>query len=493
MRFGSYLAASAVAALASAQTFTECDPTKKECPNNPAMSKNFETDFKAGKDAVKGWKQTAGSLNYGADGAEFTITKRGEAPTIQSETYLFFGYVEVKCKAAVGQGIVSSIVLQSEDLDEVDWEFIGNKQTRVEMNYFGKGNTSAYDRMMPADVTSPMTEIHSYALNWTSESLTWLIDDKPIRTLNYADAVGGKNYPQTPSTVRIGIWAGGDEDNTPGTIEWAGGKTDYSKAPFTMTVESVKVINYNPGTEYKWTDKTGDYGSIEVIGAGKEEGAPQNSAPIASASVSATGGGLGSEIDVPTQTGGQFNEQPSATNGEQTPVETTPCSEGEKSTEAPIPTPYPTGPTYENGTSHETPCSCGVATVTITGPPPSDETPIPSEETPVSSPVPVPSESAEVPPPVYDTSALPVESESSAAAVPPAVPTTAPVSPPYPITTGGIMTDTAPAPTGNYPTATGSVPSSTVTGLTDFTGAASLHKAAGAMAGVVAGAVMWAL
>lgn len=134
MRFSSYAAASALAALASAQTFTDCNPMEKECPNDPAMPQNFETDFTAGKDAIKGWKQTAGSLTYNDEGAVFTVAKKGDAPTIGSEAYLHFGYVEVKMKAAPGQGIISSIVLQSDDLDEVDWEWIGGVDAKVQMN-----------------------------------------------------------------------------------------------------------------------------------------------------------------------------------------------------------------------------------------------------------------------------------------------------------------------------------------------------------------------
>lgn len=107
---------------------------EKECPNDPSMPETFNTDFKAGKDAVKGWKQTAGSLTYAAGGAEFTVAKKGDAPTIQSEGFLHFGYVEVKMTAAPGQGIISSIVLQSQNLDEVDWEWIGGQEGKVQMS-----------------------------------------------------------------------------------------------------------------------------------------------------------------------------------------------------------------------------------------------------------------------------------------------------------------------------------------------------------------------
>ncbi|KAF2251444.1 glycoside hydrolase family 16 protein [Trematosphaeria pertusa] len=439
MRFITSLTASAFVALATAQTFTDCDPTKKTCPNNPAMPADFSTDFKAGASGVKGWKQTAGTLNYGASGAEFTVAKKGDAPTIQSEGYLHFGYIEVKMKAAPGQGIISSIVLQSDDLDEVDWEFIGGVSSKVQMNYFGKGNTTTYDRMVEADVSN-VQEMHTYALNWTADALTWIIDNAPVRTLKFADANGGNNYPQTPSNVRIGIWAGGDSENE-GTRSWAGGPVDYSKAPFTQTVESVKIINYTPAKEYQWTDQSGSYKSIKAIGAGDTEGAPQNSAVI---QPSATGedAGLGTGVNAPTATGVAG-----------TPAESTPCSDGEQMPSS-TPVPVPSGGPYTNGTTPpgETPCDCGTLTVTVTGTPPA------TPEVP-------PASSAPAPPPV----------ESSA-------------SPP------GIVTDTRPAPSVPVPSApTGALPTpsgnATTTAPPLFPGAASSHKA-GALVGLVGAAMV---
>jgi beta-glucanase (GH16 family) len=113
-------------------------------------------------------------------------------------------------------------------------------------------------------VSTPEEFFHTYAVNWTSSKIEWLVDGSVVRTLNYADAVDGTNFPQTPSRIKIGIWAGGDPDNSEGTIEWAGGETDYDEIPFTMYVKSVKVINYNPAKSYTYTDKTGAYTSIKA-------------------------------------------------------------------------------------------------------------------------------------------------------------------------------------------------------------------------------------
>ena len=514
MRFTTFAAASALAALANAQTFTDCNPMEKECPNDPAMPQNFETDFTAGKDAIKGWKQTAGSLTYNNEGAVFSVAKQGDAPTIGSETYLHFGYVEVKMKAAPGQGIVSSIVLQSDNLDEVDWEWIGGVDNTVQQNYFGKGNTTTYDRMIEASVGSTQNEFHTYALNWTSEALTWIIDGKPTRTLKYADANGGKNFPQTPCNVRLGNWPAGDSKDE-GTVSWAGGKVDYTKGPFNMTVASIKVINYSPGTEYHFKDKSGSFESIEVVGAGNKDGAPQNTA-VLETSATASGAPFESGFAAPSVTGGisnststtctegQAGATPAPSNPGKTPA--TAVSGGQSDFNYPVPTGSGSKPVggssgsgNGNGTVGEAPCDCGTATVTVTGTPPSGDAPpatqVPSA--PASSPVlgGVGSSPAAAPP-----ASSPV---GGGAGAPPATLTSV-VSPPS--STTGLIMETAPAPSVPVPSApTGALPPSTpsapsggnatapvTSAPAEFTGAASANRAGAMVAGAVAGVGLFA-
>jgi len=186
--------------------------------------------------------------------------------------------------AAPGIGIVSSIVMESDDLDEVDWEFLGGDTTQTETNYFGKGNTTTYDRAIYYPVSSPQTTQHSYAVNWTSSSIEWLIDGVVVRTLNYADANGGTNFPQTPMRLRVGIWAGGDPSNGQGTIEWAGGLTNYGDAPFTMTVQAINIVNYSPGSSYTFGDESGSWQSIKVTGGSGISGGDSGSGSSGSGS-----------------------------------------------------------------------------------------------------------------------------------------------------------------------------------------------------------------
>lgn len=129
-------AALAAAPLALAQTYTDCNPTEKSCPNDTGLeASSFSSNFAAGSSSNASWSAAAGTtLVYGSDGAEFIINEAGQAPTIQTDFYILFGKVEVVMQAAAGTGIISSIVLESDDLDEIDWEFLGGDTTEVETN-----------------------------------------------------------------------------------------------------------------------------------------------------------------------------------------------------------------------------------------------------------------------------------------------------------------------------------------------------------------------
>ncbi|KAH6693780.1 concanavalin A-like lectin/glucanase domain-containing protein [Plectosphaerella plurivora] len=277
---------------AAAQTWTTCNPMEKTCPSDAGLaSSSYTVDFTKG--ASDDWKITAGSLEYDPSlGAVFSLGKKGDSPTIESKWYIFFGSVSFYMRSAPGTGIVSSAILQSDDLDEVDWEWLGGFPGDVQTNYFGKGNTTSYDRGGHSAVADGQGTFHKYTIEWTEATTKWLIDDVLVRTLNYADAVGGANYPQTPMNIRVGIWAGGDSGNSQGTIDWAGGETNYGAGPYKMYLQKIEVQNYNPGSSYTYGDKSGSYSSIKIDGASGntkgDESAETTSAAASSAAASST-------------------------------------------------------------------------------------------------------------------------------------------------------------------------------------------------------------
>ncbi|KAL2860779.1 glycoside hydrolase family 16 protein [Aspergillus lucknowensis] len=250
-----------------AQTWTHCNPTKEDCEPNPALGTDY-TWYMNETLNDKIWNTTNGEIVSGDEGAEFTIAAKLQSPTIQSTFYIFFGVVESLVKMAPGKGIVSSVVLQSDDLDEIDWEWVGYNTTEIQTNFYSKGvkdfNNGEFFYVENAD-----TEFHNYTTYWDQDKLEWWVDNKLLRTLTYDEAknksTGDSIFPQTPCNVRIGIWPAGDESNSEGTIEWAGGEVNYDEGPYTMTVAQVRVHDFHTGKEYEYGDNSGTWQSINVI------------------------------------------------------------------------------------------------------------------------------------------------------------------------------------------------------------------------------------
>ena len=270
-----------------AQTYSNCNPITQgvgSCSADTALGKSVDIDFTSASDSFT----TSGAPTYGSDGASFTIAQEGDAPMLTSKWYIMFGKVELVAQAAPGVGIVSSFVLQSDDLDEIDYEWVGCETEQVQSNYFGKGQTTTYNRGALHSAPGSQTGFHTYTIDWTADEIVWQVDGTTVRALKPADA--NNQYPQTPMQIKIGAWAGGDPSNAAGTISWACGTTDYSAGPYTMKVKSVSVQDYSTGTQYKYGDTSGTWESIQAVGGSVNsngDGTQDSSAPA----ITSTSGG----------------------------------------------------------------------------------------------------------------------------------------------------------------------------------------------------------
>jgi len=282
-----------------AQTFTKCNPTKTSMPPPPIANQQPETPSLANNhiacpddDALGGvqvtdfskesadWFALEGTTIDYNGGANFVISKKLQAPTIQSHKHIMFGSVSAVMKQSPGAGIVSSFILESDDLDEIDWEWLGSKPNEVQSNFFGKGDTTTYDRgQTHTGQPNTITEYLNYTIEWTHKSIQWSVgepgkESKVLRTTTFDDPLthGGSRYPQTPMKVKIGNWIAcpdATDVKLAGTCEWAGGQFNPASGPYTMSVKSVTVRDYgcgNSGTPYKYGDKSGSWESITPKG-----------------------------------------------------------------------------------------------------------------------------------------------------------------------------------------------------------------------------------
>lgn len=247
-------------ALAIAETLP-CNPRLNHTcfSRNPALPGTFDHDFHTQPHQFYA-SSCAQNLELSQEGLSLSMFKRFDNPLITSTFYIFYGKVLADIRAAPGQGIVSLMYLQSDDLDEIDTEIFGGNHHNYQTNYFIKGNTSTYDRGGYHPINrSPMEGFSRYEMEWLPNKMTWTKDGVVIRELSRDHSQG---IPLSPMFVKFSVWAGGDHDNAIGTIHWAGGQTDYSKLPATMVVKNVHVENYLNGTEYSYGYKNGRWRSV---------------------------------------------------------------------------------------------------------------------------------------------------------------------------------------------------------------------------------------
>jgi beta-glucanase (GH16 family) len=228
----SFLAAAAALFVnhVSAQTYSSCDPTwgNVTCPDDAALGTTIDyafNDTQAEMDP-RYFNVTAGEklISFSKDeGVAFTMRKHGDSVRVQTNFYIFYGRVEAIMQAAPGRGVISSVNLLSDDLDEIDWEVMGQNNTHVFNNWYGKGNRTQNHGEEPL-LADSQTGFHNYTIIWTEQELQFWLDGNQVRTVA-SDEPG--RYPQTPCYINLSLWAGGDPDNEPGVIEWAGGETDY--------------------------------------------------------------------------------------------------------------------------------------------------------------------------------------------------------------------------------------------------------------------------
>ena len=250
----------------------KCNPnTDKLClVTNEALGTSIFETFKEGTNYLS-ITSCGDGVKFGEEGMELTIENKFENPALTSSFYIMYGKVDAEIKGAFGSGIVSSLYLQSDDLDEIDIaEILGGDPFDYQTNYFIKGNVTSYDRERYHKLqVSPLKEYYKYGVEWTPSKIIWYLDDQPVRQLSCKNKQG---FPTSPMAIKISLWAGEDTENE-GTIAWSKGLTNYQDGPFTMNVRNLMVSDYSSGKTYSygwlpngsWLDLVANDGEISTL------------------------------------------------------------------------------------------------------------------------------------------------------------------------------------------------------------------------------------
>ncbi|KAH9946909.1 concanavalin A-like lectin/glucanase domain-containing protein [Amylocystis lapponica] len=200
-------------------------------------------------------------MNTNKTGGELAmlLTEANGGTRLASTRYVHYGQITARLTTGRWGGVVTAFITMSDIKDEIDWEFPGTQTTQGQTNFFWQGIIPPQTAgTTVGNFTDTFSNFHDYTIDWQQDSLTWLVDGQPVRTLLASEATdnstGVSRYPNTPSRVEISIWPAGINTSAQGTIEWAGGlinwdDPDYKSAGhFYSVVESVSITCNDPTT-----------------------------------------------------------------------------------------------------------------------------------------------------------------------------------------------------------------------------------------------------
>ncbi|KAK6866214.1 hypothetical protein PG995_002742 [Apiospora arundinis] len=256
------------AQLAQGQLYSDCNPMLTDgCPAKKGWpSSNYFIDFTKETALPANWIMANYEIvNFNAKGAEFSFVNKGDAPNLWTDFYVLGGRA----------------VLWGDTLDEIDWEFSGNQFGNtpfpsadgmhvIQTNIFGQSLSWDGAATFEPWVHKPYEEFHTYSVEWDFDFIRWFVDGKVMREVRAGDIPSHSKMPQGPMKLQLGVWDGGDPDNSYWTKKWAGGETDLKGAPYTAWVRSVNITNKYPACSYKYNGKSGLRDSIQIIKDGCE-------------------------------------------------------------------------------------------------------------------------------------------------------------------------------------------------------------------------------
>jgi len=204
---------------------------------------------------------------------------------LASSTYMWYGNVKATFKTSRGQGVVTAFILLSDVKDEIDYEFVGADLSSAQSNYYFQGIPD-YDNELNISLSDTFNNYHTYEIDWTPDSITWLVDGQVGRTKKRSDTWNATSnqwdFPQTPARVQLSLWPAGLSSNGQGTVDWAGGLVDWNSADvqnngyYYATFQSVTISCFNassaPGTNTgKSYTYNGDAGTNNTVVDGTDD------------------------------------------------------------------------------------------------------------------------------------------------------------------------------------------------------------------------------
>jgi beta-glucanase (GH16 family) len=126
-----------------------------------------------------------------------------------------YGTYSARIKAASGPGVVTGFFVYTGDWGqsnhhEIDFEFLGKKPWKVQLNYFVAGigrHETKIDLGFDASAG-----YHTYTFKWSSSQMKWLVDGTLVHTVSTAP------MPSPPAKLMVNLWNG--DTSAPDIEDW---------------------------------------------------------------------------------------------------------------------------------------------------------------------------------------------------------------------------------------------------------------------------------
>lgn len=167
---------------------------------------------------------------------------------IYSNEQVKYGRWEMRMHMAKLSGAVSSFfTYESESWRggtypwrEIDIEYLGKKNTGFQSNIItGSAEKKFFSEKFHTTAGDPGSGFHTYALEWTPDSVSWFFDGTLLRTTKASVSDQVVDLQDSPQGYRMNLWAS--------TVPSWVGNFDSTHLPVYQVIKYMKYSSYTPG------------------------------------------------------------------------------------------------------------------------------------------------------------------------------------------------------------------------------------------------------
>lgn len=199
------------------------------------------------------------SLNHGRE-VQLSLDKASGSGFASKTSYgSGFFSMRIKLHNKDSAGVVTAFYLSSNSAhhDELDFEFLGNKENKpyiLQTNIYVNGVGGREQRF--SLWFDPAADFHTYKILWNEHQIVFYVDDVPIRVMKNRTNEG-ITYPSQPMQVEGSIWDGDSWATDGGRT-----KTNWSNGPFKAYFQGFLINGCPSNVAVMWpnvTPLTSDY------------------------------------------------------------------------------------------------------------------------------------------------------------------------------------------------------------------------------------------